>query len=257
MINILCVYVKCDEFELRMDCLWSLSNFSNCDCQAILRHMMEMGLLPILFKISCVNNPALLELPLRIIGNLLTGDDIMIDQLISYGVIPVIAKHLRSDYIQLRREATWALSNIASGTKSQINALIESGCLQVVFDLVKDTNIDVVRESIWVCSNCLSGSDIELCIKLVKIGIMDPIIYTIANHLEPSILVIALEGLKSMFIQGNVIKEISSNIENPFVSNFVNRGADIYLEKLQHHNNNDVYLAVIHILDNFFKIVDV
>ena len=217
--------------------------------------MMDMGLLPVLFRINSVNNPSLIELPLRIIGNLLTGDDIMIDQLITFGVIPVVAKHLRSDYIQLRREATWALSNIASGTKSQIAALIESGCLQVVFELVKDPNIDVVRESVWVCANCLSGSDIELCAKLVKVGIFDPIIYTIANHLEPSILVIALEGLKNLFLQGNLIKEISSNIENPFVSNFVNKGADVYLEKLQYHNNNDVYEAVILILDKFFKVV--
>jgi hypothetical protein len=215
-----------------------------------------MGIVPLLCNLNTINNPALIELPLRIIGNLLTGDDILIDQLITAGSIQYLARNLRSEYIQIRREAAWSLSNIASGTKGQISALIDSGILPQVFELVKDPNSDVVREAVWVCANCLTGSDLDLCVKLVKLGIIDPIIYTIVNHMEPSILVIALEGLKTLFVHGNFVKEISSNQENPFVTNFINKGGADYLEKLQVHKNNDVYQNVTELLDNFFIVVE-
>jgi importin subunit alpha-1 len=239
-----------------MDCLWALANFSNCNQALALKYIFDMGIVPILINLNAGTNPALIELPLRIIGNLLTGDDIMIDLFISYGIIGYIAKFLRSEYFQIRREAAWSLSNIASGTKSQILALINSGILPQVFELVKDSNADVVRESVWVFANCLTGSDLDLCVKLVKIGIMDPIIYTIGNHLEPSILVIALEGLKTLFSQGNFVKELSNNHDNPFVTNFINKGGAEYLEKLQSHKNSEVYKSVIEILDTHFTVVE-
>jgi importin subunit alpha-1 len=238
-----------------MDCLWGLGNFTNTQQTFALRVLIDMGIVPILLILNTTNNPALIEIPIRIIGNLLTGDDLTIDELISYGVIQFLENNLKSPFAQIRREAAWSLSNIAAGTKNQIHALIQSGVLPKLFELVKDPNTDVVRESIWVCSNCLTGSDWELCVNLVKIGIVDAIIYTIGNHQEPSILAIALEGLKKMFSHGEVVKELTSK-DNPFVTMFVNMGGIEYLEKLQSHKSNDVYNITIEILESFFHVTE-
>ena len=56
-------------------------------------------------------------------------------------------------------------------------------------------------------------------------------------------------------MQGNLIKELT-NDENPFVAIFNNKGGSEYLEKLQSHNNSEVYETALTILDKFFNVVE-
>jgi hypothetical protein len=252
ILKILCIYIRYNDQEVVGDSIWGLSNFSNTRFTNLMNLMIDMGVMPLILRYENTSNISLMEAPLRLIGNILTGDDHTIDEMLKYGVIQFLEKYLNSQYATLRREATWCLSNIAAGTKNQISNLISSSAMPKIYELVKDSNNDVVRESIWVVSNCLTGSDLDMCIKLANQNVLSPIIYVLVHHSEPCILGITLEGLKRFFEHGEVIKQFG-NGNNPFVEAFISGGGVDHLEKLQHHKNNEIYYTSSEILEIFFN----
>ena len=153
----------------------------------------------------------------------------------------------------IRREAAWCISNITAGTINQINAVVEAGLVQRLAELVKDPINDIAREATWAIANCVSGADLNLCFKLANNLAMQGLIYIIIHHQEPTLLGIALEGLYNFFKNGEIVKQIG-NGRNPFVDHFINEGAIDYLEKLQEHNNKEIYNITIDMLDQFFPV---
>jgi hypothetical protein len=116
---------------------------------------------------------------------------------------------------------------------------------------VKDSELLVVREAIYTTSNCISGSDLEMLIKLVSIGILDPYLYIFLNIQDVNILAIALEGLIYLLEQGEYFKKIQG--ENMFGKLFADKGGVDLLEKLQFHSNANIHNSVLDILIKFFN----
>jgi hypothetical protein len=198
-------------------------------------------------------NILLIESAMRIIGNLLTGDDLMTDEILKYGVLSLLDRYLFHSNASIRREAAWCISNITAGTINQIMAVVEAGLVQRLAELVKDPINDIAREATWAIANCVSGADLNLCFKLANNLAMQGLIYIIIHHQEPTLLGIALEGLYNFFKNGEIVKQIG-NGRNPFVDHFINEGAIDYLEKLQEHNNKEIYNITIDMLDQFFPV---
>ena len=195
----------------------------------------------------------LIECALRIIGNLLSGDDLMTDEMIKYGVINLLERLLLHSFATIRREAAWSLSNIAAGTKGQIQAITESNAFVNSLELIKDPILDVAREAAWLISNCLSGADLNICFKLAAQGVIQGLIYLIVHHIEPTILAITLEGLNCIFQQGLIVSQFG-NGRNPFVDSFINEGGVDFLEKLQEHKNDEIYTKTMSILEKYFPL---
>jgi hypothetical protein len=252
ILKILCIFVRFHDQEVVGDSIWGLSNFSNTRFTNLMNIIIDMGVIPVILNYDHSYNIASIEAPVKLIGNILTGDDHIIDEMLKLGIIEFLEKYLNSKYSTIRREATWCLSNIAAGTKYQINTLISSTVMPKIYELVKDSSNDVVRECIWVISNCLSGSDLDMCIKLANQNVVNAIIYVIIHHSEPSIIGITLEGLKKFFEHGEVIKQFSDG-KNPFVEEFFSAGGVDYLEKLKQHKNNEIFLISSEILELFFN----
>lgn len=57
---------------------------------------------------------------LRIIGNIVSGDDLQTQAILDCGLLPVLSTLLSSSKDTIRKEVCWAISNITAGTKSQI-----------------------------------------------------------------------------------------------------------------------------------------
>lgn len=252
--KILSVYLKSPNMDTIMDCLWGLNVVTDTSHHSVMQIVLESGTIPLIFKLAVdyADNKGIISCAIKICGNMLTGKDLVIDEMINHGVIPFLERYVNDPFKHFRREAIWALSNIAAGTKSQITALCDSGVLNKIFELVKDSDSDVIREATWVISNCLSGADLELDVKLIRLGILDPILYILACIGEAKTLVITLEALKCLFNQGNQVKALDNN--NPFVTHFNNKGGYEYLEKLQVHENMEVYRAVVLLFEKFFNV---
>jgi importin subunit alpha-1 len=253
LLKILCVFLRCEELNIIYDCLWGVGNFSNTKQVYALRFLLDTGIVPIVMNINIKEHPGLAEIPLRIIGNLLTGDDYMVDQLISYNVLSFIEPFFNNPSFLLRREAVWCMSNIAAGTKGQIMTLIDSGIINKIFEKIADPSPEVAREAVWTCSNCIVGSEIEGALRLFKIGILNAFIYCLSNVKDNTPLCICLEGLKELFNKGKQILEFTSQ-ENVFVKKFIEAGGHEALEALQYHANQEVYDKCNSLLENYFEV---
>ncbi len=241
---------NCD--DTKSDILQALSNFTNSRYPFVFKQLIDSGVVSYLMNIDTKSPKQTITHGLRIIGNLLTADDQTTEEMIKYGVITILDKLLFYPLPQIRKEAAWCLSNIAAGTKGQINAIIDSGVIKRLGDLVKDAMLEVAREAIWTISNCLSGADLDLSFKLATNGAIPPLIYVLMNHQEPTILGITLEGLSNLFSQGEIVCQLSDNV-NPFVNFFNKEGGVEYLERLQTHQNYEIYKLCINLLERYFK----
>ena len=236
--------------EITQDILYGLSHLSNTKHTFILKILFEQGVVSYIMRMDLSANKQNLQNSLRLIGNLLTGDDLMTDQMIQYGVINFLERLLNSPISEIRKEATWSLSNIAAGTKGHINSLINSSAFEKICELVKDPVLNVAREAVWTISNCLSGSDLEICFKMANKGVIHPIIYALIHLKQPSILGVTLEGLIQLFQHGDIVCQLDT--PNPFVRHFIENGGLEPLEKLQEHQNMEMFRIVTEIIERYF-----
>jgi hypothetical protein len=217
--------------------------------------MMELCIPQNLFIIldNLVSNTIFIELSLKILGNLLCGEDKIIDQLLSYDIIKVLAMHLNHELPQVRRKIMWCFSNIAGGNPNHINHFINSEIFKQIFEFVKDPSNAIVLETIVTCYNLLSDCELDICQKLVEMGAIDAIAFLIDNNLNPEILHMTLLSLKKIFSYGESFKQINGQ-ENPFVKYLMDSGATDSLEKLQVHENQEVYNNALDILERYFNV---
>ena len=242
--------IGCD--EVKSDILQALSNYTNSKIPFIFKHLLESGVISYLITIDTKSSRQTISCGLRIMGNLMTSEDSTTEELIKFGVIKVIDRFLFYPQGHIRKEAAWCRSNIAAGTKNQISALIDFGIIKKLEELVKDSVLDVAREAIWTISNCLSGSDLDLAFKLATNGAIQPILYVLKNHKEPSILGISMEGLNCLFNQGDIVRQLNNGY-NPFVNFFEKEGGVDELLRLQNHENYEVYKLSVDLLERYFK----
>ena len=63
---------------------------------------------------------------LRSVGNIVTGDDLQTQVIISSGALPALLSLLSSPKDGIRKESCWTISNITAGSPMQISAIIEA-----------------------------------------------------------------------------------------------------------------------------------
>ena len=79
-----------------------------------------------------------LSLPaLRVVGNLLTGSNEVVDILIDNQVIPSLAKLLDHSKQSVRKETCWAVSNILAGETHQIEQILSYNDQEIIGKLVR------------------------------------------------------------------------------------------------------------------------
>ena len=65
---------------------------------------------------------------LRTVGNIVTGDDMQTQVIISCGALTCLLHLLKTAQKKsIKKEACWTISNITAGTKEQIQAVIDAG----------------------------------------------------------------------------------------------------------------------------------
>jgi len=237
------------------DSLRSFANVSNSINEFALNLMMELGIPQELFLIidNLVINTVFMELALKILGNLLCGKDNIVDQLLGYDIIKVLAKHLNHNSPAVRRKIMWCFSNLAAGNSNQIKYFVDTGIFKEIFECVKDPNMNVVKETIITINNILKDCEIEICQIFVEMGCLDVINHLINTNMIPEILIHALLTLRDIFNFGMTFKQ-NNDQKNPYVEYFIEIGGTNGLEKLQMHENNEVYNLALDILEGYFSV---
>lgn len=74
---------------------------------------------------------------LRTVGNIVTGDDIQTDTVISAGGLPHLGALLRHQRANIVKEAAWAISNITAGNMKQIQSVINANLLPALIEVLQ------------------------------------------------------------------------------------------------------------------------
>eukprot|EP01098_Paradermamoeba_levis_P007322 TRINITY_DN3018_c0_g1_i1.p1 TRINITY_DN3018_c0_g1~~TRINITY_DN3018_c0_g1_i1.p1 ORF type:complete len:555 (-),score=172.84 TRINITY_DN3018_c0_g1_i1:445-2010(-) len=235
--------------EVLTDACWALSYLSdgtNDKIQAVIESGVCRRLVELLFHSSfSVQTPAL-----RTVGNIVTGDDLQTQIIINVGALPCLAQLLSSPKKGIRKEACWTISNITAGNKSQIQNVIEANIISVLVDLLQNAEFDIKKEAAWAISNATSGGTPDQIRYLVSQGCIKPLCDLLSVQ-DSRIISVALEGLENILKIGEMDKDTHSG-SNIFAQYIEEAEGLEKVERLQKHQNNDIYERSVRMLETYF-----
>jgi hypothetical protein len=86
------------------------------------------------------DNPVL-QPALRVLGNLVTGDDDQTQQAVDCGAVQGFVAVLRASRAAAdRKEALWSLSNIAAGNREQIQVVLDTGAVGLALEVLRSAD---------------------------------------------------------------------------------------------------------------------
>eukprot|EP01061_Rhynchopus_euleeides_P006060 TRINITY_DN1513_c0_g1_i2.p1 TRINITY_DN1513_c0_g1~~TRINITY_DN1513_c0_g1_i2.p1 ORF type:complete len:562 (+),score=204.91 TRINITY_DN1513_c0_g1_i2:246-1931(+) len=140
-----------------IDALWGIAHITQLTeklCRDVINCRAVRRLLQLL---PC--SPHTLQVPiLRVIGNLVAGDDRTTQEVLSEGFLPLL-HHVLATRPTVMKEAFWAMSNVAAGTPEQVQQLITNNLIPNVIEAMKSNRSPpiVVREASFVLYNMAAG----------------------------------------------------------------------------------------------------
>ncbi|RVW62203.1 Importin subunit alpha-1a [Vitis vinifera] len=141
--------IHSNDEDVLTDACWALSYLSdgtNDKVQAVI----EAGVCPRVVELLLYSSPSVLIPALRMVGNIVTGDDMQTQCIINHQALLCLLNPLTNNHKKsIKKEACWTISNITASNKEQIQAVIEANIigpsLFICFKMLK-TNRD------WVAS---------------------------------------------------------------------------------------------------------
>lgn len=243
---------NCKDEEVLIDAAWALSYLTddntegNIKIQAVLQH----GVAPMLVKLLGHHMNKICTPVLRTVGNIVTGTDIQTQEMLNKGLLPALMPLLVNQKRTIRKEACWTISNITAGTSQQIQTCIDQSVLPPLITVLNSDEFNVKKEACWALSNITNNGKREHVMYLAKQGVIPPMCNVLSCS-DPKIVLVALQCLENTLKIGQEESE-RSGADNVYCDIIEECGGLDHLEKLQHHDNDDVYSKSAAILSTFF-----
>lgn len=185
---------------------------------------------------------------LKLIGNILRGNEEITNTMLRRKVICFLKNFLSNRNTNVKMELCYALSHITSGTIDQNYELLKYDLFAQIKALCYDSNNLVRKEALYVFTNSCSKQDIKLTCQLIKSGVLEILKDNLFNLKEREILYIALEGIELILTVGNEI-----NHNNPLSKFFSEVGGVEAIENIISKTEDKVISSKCYkILDNFY-----
>eukprot|EP01039_Chlorochromonas_danica_P000426 gene427-460_t len=233
------------DIETVTDACWALSYMSDGPDYRI-QAVLNAGVAPRLIELLGSTSTAVQTPALRTVGNIVTGDDSQTQFVINLNALPALLWMLDSPKKNIRKEACWTISNITAGTAEQIQAVISNAIFPKLIDLLKGAEFDIQKEAAWAVSNATSGGTHEQILHLVDIGAIEPLC-SLLEVSDTKVVTVALEGLENMLKVGQATNKLDRIVEIINECNGVTA-----IENLQNHNNKQIYLRAVKVLETYF-----
>lgn len=240
--------------EVVVNALWTLShisaNGSSTRIQAIINNDILKLVVPRLKEpVSRIQHPAL-----RVVGNVLLGDFVQSQTVLSMKILDDITGLLSSTDKKVRHEAYWALSNITAGTKDQVKDVISQPVIIVAMKGLNDPVFNVRKEASWVFSNIIFTGAREDKLALVDLDIFTHLRESYSNSDPRYLMVTYIQNI--LDLTDGIFKSARES-DNPedlikVKNQFVESGCLDEFEKLQTHMSEEVNSRVLQILKDTF-----
>jgi len=235
--------------EVLTDACWALSYLSdgpNERIQAIIETGIARRMVELLLHSSySVQTPAL-----RMVGNIVTGDDVQTQMIINVSVLPCLLALLNSPRKGIRKEACWTISNITAGNRAQVQAVIDAQIIPRLVNMLQTSDFDIKKEAAWALSNATSCGSPDQIRHLVECGVIEPMCELLVNP-DTRIILVGLEALENILRVGE--KDAKVTGINQYATAIEECHGLDKLEQLQNHQNQEIYEKSVSILENYFS----
>ncbi len=240
--------------EVLADALWALSYLSDGSDLRI-QGVIDSGVCPGVVALLSHSDQTVVTPALRTAGNIVSGNEAQTQYMLGLeqNLLGQLSKLLDHDRKAIRKETCWALSNVAAGNHSQISAVFAiHGLPEKLVQIVTTDLFEVKKEAAWVVSNSLSGGNFAHVQKMVSAGAIAALV-TLLPLDDTKLVIVAVDAIEA------ILKSAHDHDENYFqtVTGFLEESEGIdAIEKLQYHENNEIYTKGVRILETYLGAED-
>ena len=244
--------VNSQDEEVLTDALWALSYLSDGTNDRI-QAVIEVQVCKRLVELLLHPTASVLIPALRAVGNIVTGDDLQTQIVIDCGALQCLLQLLTNyNKKSIKKEACWTISNITAGNKEQIQAVISSGIIGPLVELLARAEFDIKKEAAWAISNATSGGTAEQIRYLVQCKCIAPLCELLSCS-DARIVTVAMEGLENILKVGESDKAMSGpDAINVYAKEIDECEGVDKIEKLQNHENPEIYNKSVNLIEAFF-----
>ncbi|KAJ4719368.1 Importin subunit alpha [Melia azedarach] len=244
--------IHSNDDEVLTDACWALSYLSDGTNDKI-QAVIEVGVCPRLVEFLGHPSPSVLVPALRTVGNIVTGDDMQTQCVISCQALPSLQNLLTGNYKKsIKKEACWTISNITAGNKEQIQAVIEANLIGPLVHLLQNAEFDIKKEAAWAISNATSGGTHEQIKYLVNQGCIKPLCDLLTCP-DPRIVTVCLEGLENILKVGEADKNLGNSGGVNLFAQLIDDAEGLEkIENLQSHDNTEIYEKAVKLLETYW-----
>ena len=243
-----------EDAEVLTDACWALSYLSddtgpsNTKIQAVIQAGVTRKLVSLLMH----NSPNVKTPALRTVGNIVTGDDQQTQEILRVSALPCLKALLDNPKKGIRKESCWTLSNITAGNTYQIQQVIDAGILPPLISILEREDFDIRKEAAWAISNATSGGDPAQIRRLVEENVIKPLCDLLDTN-DAKIIMVAIEGIENILRVGKQDSQTAGG-ENRYASLVEAAKGLEKLEKLQEHENDDIYEKASAVLKQYWDV---
>lgn len=235
------VLTSCHDHEVLTDICWAISYASDEEkSEGRIQAVIAAGAVPKLVELLSSKHPSMQSAALRAIGNVVTGDDLETQVVLSNNVIPQLVKMLSHENLKnnTKREVCWTLSNIMAGNRDQIQGVIDANAIPLLIDAIRNAPSIIKVEATWAIANaCRNGTPAQVRY-FVEQGAV-PAMCDLLGQQNVKLLQLALETIDRMLNVGQ--RSADERGDNNKICVFVEKcGGFDKLEHLQQHDNDYV-----------------
>ena len=116
-------------------------------------HVVRQGILSTVLERMATNTSDIHTPALRVVGNVATGPDHLVEPLLRMGVLTALDTLLAKATDNVKREIFWTLSNITAGELSHVRLFIESPLFVQTIKYATESPGDVGLQALWALAN--------------------------------------------------------------------------------------------------------
>jgi importin subunit alpha-1 len=238
--------------DVLMDACWALLFITDADTSRASRLLSE-GIGPQI--VSLLKHPSYaVQMPaLRVVGNILFGDEEPTQSLMNLNVLSGLEHLLKCDNKKLRKEACWSLSNIGAGNRTQIQALLDyTSIMEMLFEYAEHADYATKLEAVYVICNAINGGTLDQIRQIVGMGAIS-ILALHLDHEDDKALDVILAAVDHLLDAG--IKDIK--VPEAYYTELLDEAGGLEkLEDLHSHHSEDIYKTSNTILKKYWPTID-
>jgi len=187
-----------------MDACWSLSHISDDGDEHKINSILQAGVCQTVVRLLSHTTNSVQTPALRVIKNIVSGDEFQTQVAISSGCLPALKVMLHTSTKQsIKRDVCHALSNITAGNHAQIQAVLDAGIVDLLIDLMKNSQFDVRKEATHAIANLTCKGTASQVAEVVDKGCIELFCELLVAAPSYNVIAVCLESLENILRQGD------------------------------------------------------